>query len=145
MIDPGLKEAPMIRILAIGLTALVLTACKPVAEPAPPAEPAAPVAAAPAALTDAESAWAAEQDRFLEVNVQPSDPVEAVMWRGVRCDFLGSEFGGDNSAQDRALNARMDELRCGDELLAEARELRETLGGDPAAVARLDTLLARWS
>lgn len=134
----------MIRIIAIALTALVLAACKPVAEPAPPAEPAAPVAPAPAALTAAEAAWTAEQDRYLAVNVQPSDPVEAVMWRGVRCDFLGSEFGGDNSEQDRAINARMDELRCGDELLGEARELRQTLAGDPAAVARLDALLARW-
>lgn len=134
----------MIRIIALGLTALVLTACKPVAEPAPPAEPAAPVAPSPAAPTAAEAAWTAEQDRYLAVNVQPSDPVEAVMWRGVRCDFLGSEFGGDNSEQDRAINARMDELRCGDELLGEARELRQTPGGDPAAVARLDALLARW-
>ena len=133
----------MTRSFAIGLTALVLTACKPVAGPAPPAEPAAPAAPAPAAQTAAEVAWTAEQDRYLAVNVQPSDPVEAVLWRGVRCDFLGSEFGGDNSAQDQAINARMDELRCGDELLAEARAVRGTLAGDPAAVARLDVLLAR--
>lgn len=133
----------MFRITTIGLMALVLTACKPVAEPAPAAAPVAPVAPAPA-LTAQEAAWASEQDRYLAINVQPSDPVDAVMWRGVRCDFLGSEFGGDNSAQDQAVNARMDELRCGDELLAEARELRQTLAGDPAAVARLDALLARW-
>ena len=134
----------MSRILAIGLTALALAACKPVTEPAARAEPAAAAVPAPAAQTAAEVAWTAEQDRYLAVNVQPSDPVEAIMWRGVRCDFLGSEFGGDNSEQDRAINTRMDELRCGDELLAEARELRETLGGDPDAVARLDALLARW-
>lgn len=133
----------MSRILAAGLMTLALAACKPVAEPAPPAEPAAPAAPAPAAQTAAEVAWTAEQDRYLAVNVQPSDPLEAVLWRGVRCDFLGGEFGGDNSAQDRAINARMDELRCGDELLAEARELRGTLAGAPAAVARLDALLAR--
>ena len=134
----------MSRIIAIGLAGLVLAACKPVAEPAPPAEPAAAAAQAPAAEPTVDAAWAEEQDRFLSVNVQPTDPVEAVMWRGVRCDFLGSEFSGDNSEQDRAINARMDELRCGDELLAEARELRGTLAGAPAAVARLDTLLARW-
>ena len=133
----------MTRIVAIGVTALVLAACKPVAEPAPPAEPAAAEAPAPAALTAGEVAWSAEQDRYLAVNVQPSDPVEAVIWRGVRCDFLSSEFGGDNSAQDRAINGRMDELRCGDELLGEARELRQTLAGDPDVVARLDALLAR--
>jgi hypothetical protein len=133
----------MSRILAIGLASLAIVACKPVAEPAAPVEPAAPAAPAPAAQTAAEVAWTAEQDRYLPVNFQPSDPVEAVIWRGVRCDFLGSEFGGDNSAQGRAINARMDVLRCGDELLAEARELRGTLAGDPAAVARLDVLLAR--
>ncbi|WP_298161421.1 hypothetical protein [Brevundimonas sp.] len=131
----------MSRLFAAGLITLALAACKPVAEPVPPAEPAAP---APAVQTAAESAWAAEQDRYLAVNVQPSDPLEAVLWRGVRCDFLGGEFGGDNSEQDRAINARMDELKCGDELLAEARELRGTRAGDPAAVARLDALLARW-
>ncbi|WP_425987219.1 hypothetical protein [Brevundimonas sp. TWP2-3-2] len=133
----------MSRVIAIGLAGLVLAACKPVAEPAPPAEPAAAAAPAPAAQPAVDAAWAAEQDRYLAVNVEPSDPVEAVMWRGVRCDFLGSEFGGDDSVQDRAINARMDELRCGDELLAEARELRGTLAGDPASVARIDALLTR--
>lgn len=133
----------MSRIVALGLTALVLAACKPVAEPAAPAQPAAPAAAAPVAEPAIDAAWQAEADRYLAVNVQPSAPVDAVMWRGVRCDFLAGEIGGDNSAQDRAINARMDELRCGDELLAEARALRGTLAGDPAAVVRLDALLAR--
>ena len=80
----------MSRILAAGLMALALAACKPVAEPAPPAEPAAP---SPAVQTAADAAWTAEQDRYLAVNVQPSDPLEAVLWRGVRCDFLSGEFG----------------------------------------------------
>jgi hypothetical protein len=128
----------MFRSLAISLTVLVIAACKPVSEPAPPAAP------APAAPTAGVDAWTAEQDRYLAVNVQPSDPLEAVMWRGVRCDFLGSEFGGDNSEQDRAINARMDELRCGDELLAEVRVLRDARSGDPAVVARLDALLSRY-
>ncbi len=127
----------MSRIMIPGLTALCLAACQPAAEPAAPVAPAAP------APTAAETVWTAEQDRYLAVNVQPSDPVEAVMWRGVRCDFLGGEIGGDQSAQDRAIQARMDELRCGDELLAEARELRRTLAGDPDAVTRLDALLTR--
>ena len=128
----------MARLVVPGLMALALAACQPAAEPATPAPPAEPAAPAPAATGDV---WTAERDRYLAVNVQPSDPVEAVMWRGVRCDFLGSEIGGDNSAQDRAIQARMDELRCGDELLAEARELRATLAGDPNAVIRLDVLL----
>ena len=134
----------MCRIILVGLAALTVAACKPVAEPAPAAPAAETAAPAAPAETAAESAWMAEQDRYLAVNVQPPEPVDAIMWRGVRCDFLGSEFGGDNSAQDRAINARMEELRCGDELLAEARELRVTLAGDPDAVARIDTLLARW-
>ena len=135
----------MSRIVLLGLTALVLAACKPVAEPAAPAAPAEPAAPVPpvAAAANADP-WTAEQDRYIAVNVQPSDPVEAVLWRGVRCDFLGGEIGGDNSAQDRSIQARMDELRCGDELLAEARELRQTLAGDPSAVARLDALIAHW-
>lgn len=132
----------MTRTIAIGLTLLGLSACKPVAEPVPPAPPVEPVASA--APTPTVDAWTAEQDRYLDVNVQPSDPVEAILWRGVRCDFLGGEIGGDNSAQDRAIQARMDELRCGDELLGEARELRQTLAGDPRAVIRLDALIARW-
>ena len=130
----------MFRSLAISLTVLVIAACKPVSEPAPAAAPAPP----PAAPTASADAWTAEQDRYLAVNVQPSEPLEAVMWRGVRCDFLGSEFGGDNSEQDRAINARMDELRCGDELLAEVRVLRDARSGDPAVVARLDALLSRY-
>ena len=136
----------MSRIITFGLTVLTvaMVSCKPVAESAPTPEPAAPVAAAAPVPTASETAWMTEQDRYLAVNVQPSDPVEAVIWRGVRCDFLGSEIGGDNSAQDRAVQARMEELRCGDGLLAEARELRQTLAGDPRAVTRLDALLARW-
>ncbi|WGM30973.1 hypothetical protein [Brevundimonas sp. NIBR11] len=131
----------MLRIAAFSLAALALAACKPVAEPAVPAEP----TPSPSAVTSAAvDPWTAQQDRYLAMNVPPSDPVDAMMWRGVRCDFLGSEIGGDNSAQDREIQVRMGELRCGDELLAEARELRRTLAGDPSAVARLDALIARW-
>ena len=132
----------MCRIILVGLAALTVAACKPVAEPAPAAPAAETAAPAAPAETAAESAWMAEQDRYLAVNVQPPEPVDAIMWRGVRCDFLGSEFGGDNSAQDRAINARMEELRCGDELLAEARELRVTLAGDAPEVTRLNNSVA---
>ena len=132
----------MSRLIVAGLTALVLAACQPAAEPEEPARPAG--VDTPAVAAASADPWTAQQDRYLAINVQPSDPVEAVMWRGVRCDFLGSEIGGDNSAHDREVQARMEELRCGDELLAEARELRETMAGDPNAVTRLDALLARW-
>ena len=133
----------MSRIIALGVLVVVLAACGPVAEPATPEEPATPAATAPVVVSAVEAAWQAEVDRYLAVNVQPSDPVDAMIWRGVRCEFLASEIGGDDSAQDRAIKARMAELRCGSELTGEIRELRETLAGDPTAVARLDLLLAR--
>ena len=136
----------MSRTFTLGLTALALAACQPVAEPAPPAEPVAPVAPAQAIPADEASAhttWTALEDRYLHVNVRPSDPVDALEWTEVRCGFLSSEFGGDNSAQDRAINARMDELRCGDDMVADARALRQARAEEPAAVVRLDALLAR--
>jgi len=133
----------MLRIAAVCLIMIGLAACGPVAEPAAPAEPASPAPLAPVTVSAADAAWQAEVDRFLGVNVQPSEPVDAVVWRSVRCAFLTGEVGADNSAQDQAIKARMNELRCGSELTGEIRELRETLAGDPTAVARLDLLLAR--
>ncbi len=132
----------MSRIIAIGLTALVLAACKPVAEPAPPTQAAAPEAPV-AAVTPEDAAWIAIEDRYKSMAAAPADPIEAVEYRAVVCDHLSGEFGGDNSERDREVNARMDELRCGDELIAEARALRGTRAGDPDAVARLDVVLAR--
>lgn len=135
----------MSRILILGLTVLVLGACKPVAQPATPAEPAqaaAPAVAEPA-VSPEEAAWTALQDRYDPMETAPSDPLAALEWRSVMCDHFAGEFGGDNSERDREVNARMDELRCGDELTAEVRALRGTRAGDPDAVARLDVLLAR--
>lgn len=123
----------MVRIAAIGLTGLLLAACRPVAGPAEPTAP--PMAADPL--------WQAETGRYLSVNVQPSDPLEALMWRGVRCDFLGGEIDGDRSARDRAIEARMGELGCGEPLLAQARHLRAGHAADAATIARLDALLAQ--
>ena len=108
----------MHRLVALGLTALVLSACQRAAEPA---EPVAPASTAPAVLSVADVAWQAEVDRYLAVNVQPSEPVDAVIWRGVRCEFLGRNVSGANPARDQAINARRNELRCGDELSGEAR------------------------
>lgn len=131
----------MLRLITLCLTALLLSACDPVAEPSKHPEQVAPVSVA---LPASDPVWTAEHDRYLGTNVQPSDPLEAIMWRGVRCDYLGSEIGGDNSAQDRAIQKRMNELRCGDDLLTEARTLRLARATDPAAVVRLDALIARW-
>ncbi|WP_428149361.1 hypothetical protein [Brevundimonas sp.] len=132
----------MSRILILGLTVLVLGACKPVAQPAAPAEPAAPGAPV-AALSTEDATWTVLQDRYDPMETAPADPLAALEWRSVMCDHFAGEFGGDNSERDRQVNARMDELRCGDELTAELRALRGTRAGDPDAVARLDVLLAR--
>ena len=135
----------MSRILVLGLTVLVLGACKPVAQPAAPttpAEAAAPAVAEPA-VSPEEAAWTALQDRYDPMETAPADPLAALEWRSVMCDHFAGEFGGDNSERDREVNARMDELRCGDELTGEIRALRGTRAGDPDAVARLDVLLAR--
>lgn len=124
----------MVRIAAVSLTGLLLAACEPVAEPTRPTAPPAPAA---------DPRWQAEVNRYLSVNVQPADPLEAVMWRGVRCEYLGSEIGGDHSAQDRAIQARMEELGCGEPMLAAARTLRERHAANTATIVRLDTLLSR--
>lgn len=131
----------MSHIFILSLAALTLAACQPAAEPAAPAQPEAP--AAPAAETPEDAARRALEDRYLEINVEPTNPIDAVEWREVRCNFLAGEFGGDNSAQDRAINARMEELRCGDGVLEDARALKASHASDTAAVARLDALIAR--
>ncbi|MGV3578357.1 hypothetical protein [Brevundimonas sp.] len=131
----------MFRIITMSLAALTLAACQPAAEPAAATQPEAP--AAPAAETPEDAALRALEDRYLEINVEPTNPIDAVEWREVRCNFLAGEFGGDNSAQDRAINARMEELRCGDGVLEDARALKASHALDTAAIARLDAILAR--
>ncbi|MFC5343520.1 hypothetical protein ACETK8_09790 [Brevundimonas staleyi] len=131
----------MSRIITMGLAALTLAACQPAAQPAAPVQTEAP--AAPQAETPEDAAWRALEDRYLAMNVQPTNPIDAVEWREVRCNFLAGEIGGDNSAQDRAVQARMEELRCGDGVLEDARALKASHVSDTAAVARLDALLAR--
>lgn len=131
----------MSRLVAMGLTVLVLTACKPADQTAPPA-PAAPSAAASTPQPSAAVSWEATQERYRQVDAAPSDPLEALEWRGVRCEHYAGEFGGDGSERDRWLNAQMDQLRCGDDLTAEARAMRDVRSGEPVVVARLDAVLA---
>lgn len=133
----------MSRIVAVGLTALILTACNPADQTAPP-EPAAPAAAANAVQPSAPVSWEATQERYRQVEVAPSDPLEALEWRAVRCDHYSSEFGGDGSERDQWLNAQMDGLRCGGGLAAEARAMRDARSGEPVVVARLNTVLATF-
>lgn len=129
----------MFRITTIGLTALVLAACQPVAEPPAPAQPAAPTAAADQAAQDA--VWAALEERYLGMETVPTDPIEALEWREVHCNFLGGEIGGDPE-QDKAVNARIEEIGCFRQL-EDARALRDTRMTDTAAVARLDAFISR--
>ena len=131
----------MFRILATGLTALVLTACKP-ADQATPAEPLPPSAATSAPPPPAVVSWEAAQERYRQVDVAPSDPLEALEWRGVHCEHYSGEFGGDGSERDQWLNAQMDRLECGDELMSEVRAMRDARSGEPAVVARLNAVLA---
>lgn len=128
-------------IIVLGLAALALAACQPAAGSTAPAKSAPPAATAQQSGDDA--VWAALEDRYLPTNVQPVDPVDAVEWPEVRCNFLAGEIGGDDSAQDRAVQARMAELRCGDGVLDDARALKASHASDTSAIARLDALLAR--
>ena len=133
------------RFLVLGLAATVLCACQPATSPASsedPVQAAATVAdsAAPAEPVFDEAAFAAMEARYLGQD-RPSDPIEEFDWREVTCNFLGGEIGGDPE-QDRAVNARLDELRCGDQN-ADARALRAANAGDAEMVARIDAYLAR--
>lgn len=141
----------MSRIVAIGLTALMLAACQP-ADQAPVAEPEATADQAPIAEAAApESApapsmpmtWTAMQDRYQRMEDAPSEPLEALERRAVLCAHYSGEFGGDNSERDQWLNAQMDQYRC-DELVADARAMRDARSGEPVVVDRLDTVLAQF-
>jgi len=125
----------MMRLLAVSIASL-LAACQPAndVEVSPAPAPAPP---------QSDPVQTALTDRYLAINVRPTDPIEALEWAQVRCEFLGGELSGDNRAQDRAIIARMNELGCGDPIMAAARDLRTAKASDADAVARLDALLAR--
>ena len=129
----------MSRIIAIGLTALVLSACQPAPEPAAPPAPAASVTATDQAAQDA--VWAALEERYLGMETAPSDPIEELEWREVHCNFLGGEIGGDPE-QDKAVNARIEDIGCFRQL-EDAQAVRATRMTDTAAVARLDAFISR--
>ncbi|WP_421731372.1 hypothetical protein [Brevundimonas sp.] len=141
----------MSRIMALGLAAIVLAAWGPAdqklaAKPATPeASAMTPVAAAePAAAPQAAApmSWEDTQERYRNVEAEPADPLEALEYRGVLCQHYSGEIGGDGSERDQWLNARMDELRCEPELVAEARALRAAHKGQADIVSRLDAVIA---
>lgn len=141
----------MSRVIAIGLTAVILAACQP-ADQTPTAEPTAPAPAAEPAAADPASApraaapmtWEAMQDRYQQMEGDPTDPLEALERRAVLCAHYSGEFGGDNSERDQWLNAQMDSYRC-DDLVADARAMRDARSGEPDVAARLDTVLAQFA
>ncbi|HWQ87980.1 hypothetical protein [Brevundimonas sp.] len=139
----------MFRTLVVGLTVLILTGCgpadqTPTAETAPPEPVPAPAPSAPASTPQPSvpMSWAATEERYRQVEVEPSDPLEALEYRGVHCQHYSGEFGGDGSARDQWLNAQMDKLRCGEELVAEARAMRASRSREPGVVSRLDAVIA---
>ena len=136
----------MSRIFAIGLTAVILTAC----QPANPTPPAAPAAAAPAAAAVSVSApqpvapmsWEAMQNHYRQMEVEPTDPLEALEMRAVLCTHFMGETGSENAEREQFLSAQMAKYRCGDMLVAEARAMRDARSHEPAVVLRLNTILA---
>lgn len=133
----------MSRVVALGLTALILAACDP-ADQTPPPGPATPPVATGAPQPSPPVSWEATQERYRQVETEPPDPLEALEWRAVQCGHYSSEFGGDGSERDQWLNAQMDRLQCGDGLAAEARAMRDARSGEPVVVARLTTVLAAF-
>lgn len=136
----------MSRTVAIGLTVLILAACgpadqTPTAESAAPEPVPAPAAPASAPTPSPPMSWEATGERWREVEVEPSDPLEALEYRGVHCQYFSGEFGGDGSERDQWLNAQIDRLRC-EELVTEARAMRASRSREPDVVTRLDAVIA---
>lgn len=137
----------MFRTVIVALGALILTGCGP-ADQAPAAEPAAPepvvTPAAPASAPrpSAPMSWEAMQDHYRSVEVEPTDPLEALEYRAVACAHFSGEVGSEDPERQRYINAQVDKYRCEDSLVAEVRAMRDARSDEPAAVRRLDTLLA---
>ena len=137
----------MSRIALIGLAALILTACGP-ADQAPTAEPAAPAAAAAATAPasaprpSAPMSWEAMQDHYRQMEVEPTDPLEALEYRAVACAHFSSEVGSGDPEREQYLSAQIDKYRCEEALVAEVRAMRDARSDEPAVLARLDTILA---
>ncbi len=139
----------MSRTVVIGLTVLILAACGP-ADQTPTAETAAPASApAPSQAASASPprppgpmSWEAMQDHYRLIEVEPTDPLEALEYRAVICAHLSGEVGSEVPEREQYLSTQIDKHRCEDPLVAEVRAMRQARSNDPAAVSRLDTILA---
>ena len=128
--------------LALALSTAALAGCGKKQEDAPPA-PAAVTASV--AQTQAEIEAASQAAYDAEANKRPTDPVDALVWRADRCGFLSGEIGGDRSEHDVQVQKTMDDLKCGDALVADGHTLKASHASDPAAVDKIDAALAAYA
>lgn len=84
------------------------------------------------------------QDHYLRSEDEPTDALEALENRAVLCQHYMGEHSGMGSERDLWLNAQMDKYRC-EELVADARAMLDARSGEPAVVARLNTVLAQFA
>ncbi len=108
----------------------------------------APAASYPARLTGVEQAaadaiWQSEEDRFLNNDPPPVDPINHLIWREVHCQFLLGELSGD-AELDKGVDEGMEQLQCR-KVVVDGRRLRFTPGISAEDAARLDALVARYA
>lgn len=131
-----------IGLAMLALSAAGLTGCEKAQETPAPAPAPAPAASAP---TQAEIEAASQAVYDAEANKQPADPVDAFAWRADLCMHLGGEIGGDRSERDVQVQTQMQELKCGDEVVADGRALKAAHASDAAAVAKIDAALTAYA
>lgn len=127
--------------LALALSAAALTGCKKAQQETPAPAAAAP---APAGQTQAEMEAASQAAYEAEADPKPTEPVAAWLWRADHCSYLGAEIGGDRSEHDVQVQKKMDELKCGDELIADGQALKAANASDADAVAKIDAALKAY-
>ncbi|HEX8470912.1 MAG TPA: hypothetical protein VF633_07360, partial [Brevundimonas sp.] len=103
-------------------------------------------ATAPAAVaqTQAEIEAASQAAYDAEANTQPTDPVDAFIWRTDLCMHLSGEIGGDRSERDVQVQAQMEGLKCAD-VVADGRALKVANASNPAAVKNIEASLKAWT
>jgi hypothetical protein len=136
-----MSHRTVVGLAVLTLSAAGLMGCQKKAE-----APAAPAAApAPAAQTQVDIEAASQAAYEADANPKPSDPVDAFVWRVDMCTHLSGEIGGDRSEHDVQVQKTMEELKCGDEIIADGQALKAAHASDPAAVAKIDAALKAWT
>ena len=133
-----------IGLAMLALSAVGLTGCEKAQETPAPAPAPAPATAA-SAPTQAEIEAANQAAYDAEASKPPTDPVDAFAWRADLCMHLGGEIGGDGSERDVQVQAQMEELKCGDDVVADGRALKSAHISDHAAVAKIDAALKAYA